>query len=412
MNSAIKKFYELPWNKRLNALAMESALKKEQLELLKSLKPFSFETADRMVENVIGIFGLPLGVATNFKINGKDFFIPMAIEESSVIAAASNAAKIARKLGGFKAESSEQLMIGQIQLKNAKFEKAKATIARHKALLLRKANECDKVLCKHGGGAKDIEVRKAGKFVVLHLIVDVRDAMGANAVNSMCEAIAPEIEKLCNCHTGLKILSNFAVHRIVKAKAKFSVKELGKKTVQGIIDAWKFACADPFRAVTHNKGIMNGIDAVAIATGNDFRAIEAGAHAFASKSGKYKPLTKYSIDGSGNLVGEIELPVQVGIVGGGTKINPMAQLSIKLLGVKSAKELAEIIASVGLAQNFAALKALATEGIQRGHMKLHAENLAVQAGAKGKQIKKIAERMINAGKISEEQARKFLEELK
>ncbi len=412
MNSAVKAFYEKPWKERTEIIAKECSLNAGEKKLLESMHPLDFETADRMAENVIGTFALPLGIATNFRINGKDCFVPMAVEESSVVAAASKGAKIARMLGGFEAECSKQIMIGQIQLKDADQKKVKEVIEKHKSALLEKANSCDRVLCGHGGGAREIEVRSAEKFTVLHLLVDVKDAMGANAVNTMCEALAPEIEKLCNCSVGLKILSNFAVHRIAKARAKFSVKELGEETVRGIIEAGEFASADPYRAVTNNKGIMNGVDALTIATGNDFRAMEAGVHAFASKSGKYLPLAKYSKDSEGNLLGEIEMPVQLGIVGGSTKVNPTAKLCLKILGVKSAAELGEVTASVGLAQNFAALRALASEGIQQGHMKLHAENIAVQAGAKGKEIKIVAEKMISLGTIRQEEAERVLGEIR
>jgi hydroxymethylglutaryl-CoA reductase len=413
MNSDLSRFYEKSWQKRLQILAEQCKLSKEELGLLKSLKPLDFSTADLMIENVVGVFGLPLAIATHFKINGKDYLIPMAIEESSVVAAACKAAKIARLGGGFKAEASEQIMVGQIQIftKGNKEQEIIEKVNANKKMLLEKANACDPVLVSFGGGARDIRIRRFDDFIVLHLLVDVRDAMGANAVNTMCEKLALEIEKLCDCRTGLRILSNLAIYRIAKAQATFPRKVLGK-AVDAVIDAWHFANSDQFRATTHNKGIMNGIDAVAIACGNDFRALEAGAHSYACLNGKYKPLTRYWKDKQGNLVGEIELPIQVGIVGGSTRVNPMAKLCLKILGVKSAKELACVLASVGLAQNFAALYALATEGIQRGHMKLHAENIAVQAGAKGAEIKEVALRMIEMKSVNEATAKEILNEIR
>ncbi|MEM4598152.1 MAG: hydroxymethylglutaryl-CoA reductase, degradative [Candidatus Diapherotrites archaeon] len=418
MASDISGFYKMSQEERLHVLKQQCGLSEEDIALLKELKPMDFNTAEIMIENVVGVFGLPLGIATNFLINGKDYLVPMAIEESSVVAAASKAAKFARLGGGFKAESNEQLMVGQIQVmvKGSKAQEVAKKIKKNKKILLEKANACDKVLVSFGGGAKDLTLRKFKDFIVIHLIVDVRDAMGANAVNTMCEAIAPEIEKICACKTGLKILSNLAVYRIAKAKAVFPREALESDSCRGaveaVLNAWKFASADPFRAVTHNKGIMNGIDAVAIATGNDFRALEAGAHGFASLKGKYRPLTKYSKDKNGNLLGEIALPLQLGIVGGSTRVNPMAKLCLKILGVKSAKELAEVVASVGLAQNFAAIYALATEGIQYGHMKLHAKNIAVQAGAKADEIDVVAEEMISKRLINEAAAREILKKIR
>lgn len=419
MNSELPKFYEKTQEERLKTIQEQCGLSDEELELLRSMRPLDFKTADIMIENVIGAFALPLGIATNFRINGKDYLVPMAIEESSVVAAASKAAKIARQAYGFKAEAKEQIMIGQIQLMvkgKAEQEKVIKKINAQKKHLIEKANSCDKVLVSFGGGARDIEIRPFKDFIVLHLLVDVRDAMGANAVNTMCEKLAPEIEALCNCKTGLKIISNLAVHRIAKAQACFPKKALeedsGKGAVDAVLDAWRFACEDQFRATTHNKGIMNGIAAVAIATGNDFRAIEAGAHSYACLNTKYKPLTRYWKDEQGNLIGEIEMPMQVGIVGGSTRVNPMAKLCLKILNVKSAQELAEVMAAVGLAQNFAAIYALATKGIQYGHMKLHAKNIAVQAGAEHGEIETVAMRMIEKKSINEATAREIIEEIR
>ncbi|MFH1285109.1 MAG: hydroxymethylglutaryl-CoA reductase, degradative [Candidatus Micrarchaeota archaeon] len=416
MDSAISGFYKLSVKERIAKLKELASLTSEECALLEKSGALSFDIATRMVENVVSTFPLPLGIAVNFKINGKDYLIPMALEEPSVVAAASNSAKLARSSGGFKATSTEPVMIGQIQLVGAKEpEKAKKKILEEKKRLLELANKQDATLVKFGGGARDLEVKildsQVGKLLVVYLYVDVRDAMGANAVNTMAESIAPELEILANAKVRLRILSNLAVKRLARASATWKKEELGgEEVVDAVIEAYAFAAADPFRACTHNKGIMNGIDAVTIATGNDWRAVEAGAHAFASITGKYLPLTKYEKNKQGDLVGSIELPLAVGLVGGATKTHPLAQLSVKLLGVKTARELAEIIASVGLAQNFAALRALATEGIQRGHMRLHARNIAVLAGATGELIDKIAEQMAGEKKVRVDRAKELLEE--
>ncbi len=409
----MKKFYEKPWAQRLKILASECGLSQKDLALLESLKPMDFETADRMSENVFSVFGTPFSVASNFKINGKDYIVPMASEESSVVAAASNGARLARKAGGFKAECKNQFMIGLISLTNVPdSKKAIDKITKRKPELLEKATNVDQVLKKFGGGAVDLELEDYGEFLECRLVVNVLDAMGANAVNSMCESLSADLELLSGGKAFMKIISNYAVKRIARAEAKWLKEDLGEETINGIINANLYAEKSIYRAPTHNKGIMNGIAALAVATGNDFRAISAGAHAFAARSGSYQPLTKYRVDKDGNLIGEIELPMQIGTVGGATKINPFAQISMKILGVKSAEELACVFASLGLAQNFAALKAIVSEGIQRGHMKLHAENIAVQAGAKGDKIKEIAKLMINSGKVNEGEARKFLGDIK
>jgi hydroxymethylglutaryl-CoA reductase len=380
-----------------------------------------------MIENVVAVQQLPLGIATNFRINGKDYLVPMALEEPSVVAAASKAAGIARESGGFEAKAALPLMIGQIQVIGIKKpEEARKKILKAKKELLEKANSMDQTLVKFGGGAKKLEAKILktikGKMLIAELLVDVRDAMGANAINTMCEAITPKIEEITGGKVLLRIISNLAVYRTVKAKTVFSKKALeesfregnlkGEEIVEAIINAYAFAEADAFRACTHNKGIMNGIDAVAIATGQDWRAIEAGAHAFAcwKNKGKYKPLTKYYKNKEGNLAGEIELPLAVGLVGGATKTHPIAKIAVKILGVKSAGELAEVMACVGLANNLAAIRALATEGIQRGHMKLHAKNIAVLAGAKEKQIDEIAEKMIEEKNIKVDRAKELLQQ--
>lgn len=415
-SSMVSGFYKLPVEKRINFVKDFADLSDDDEKIFSSC--LNMETADRMVENVLGTFELPLGVAVNFVVNGKDYLIPMATEESSVIAAASNAAKIARIKGGFTTECSDPLMIGQLQLLNVKdVAGAAQTILNHKNELLNLANAQDKILVDFGGGAKDLEVRildsPIGKMIVTHIIVDVRDAMGANAVNTMCEALAPMLEELTGGKIRLKILSNLADKRIVKAKATFDKEKMGgKQVVDAFLESYTLASIDPYRAATHNKGIMNGIDALIIATGNDSRAIEAGAHAYAARNGQYTSLTKYYKDKAGNLVGEIELPLAVGIVGGAGNIHPKAKLCKKILGIKSAKELSEIVASLGLAQNFAAVFALSTVGIQKGHMSLHAKNIAVMAGANGEEIDKVAEQLKKEGKIKLDRAKEILKEIR
>jgi hydroxymethylglutaryl-CoA reductase len=414
-SSMISGFYKLPVDKRVDFVKNFAGLTSEEEKLFSSF--LDIQTADRMIENVLGIFELPLGVAVNFKINGKDYLIPMATEESSVVAAASNAAKIARIQGGFKTECSKPLMIGQLQLlKLDDVASAAQKILKHKKELLELANAQDKILVKFGGGAKDLEVRildsPLGKMVVTHLIVDVRDAMGANAVNTMCEALAPMIEELTGGKIRLKILSNLADKRIVKAKAVFDKEKIGgEDVVNAFLESYTLAAIDPYRAATHNKGIMNGIDSIIIATGNDFRAIEAGAHAYAARNGQYTSLSKYYKDKKGNLVGELELPLAVGIVGGAGNIHPKARLCKKILGIKTAKELAEVVAALGLAQNFAAVFALSTVGIQKGHMSLHAKNIAVMAGATGDLIDKVAEQLVKEGNIKLDRAKEIVGQL-
>ncbi|MFH7873371.1 MAG: hydroxymethylglutaryl-CoA reductase, degradative, partial [Candidatus Aenigmatarchaeota archaeon] len=408
--------YNLSIEERLKILKDFCNLTDDDINLLKNAGALSLDIANRMIENVIGVQHLPFGIATHFLINGKEYFIPMAIEEPSVVAAASYAAKLARAGGGFIAKASDSLMIGQIQIINIKdIENAKKKIIEKKEELIKMANETNPTLISYGGGAKDIEVRELetirGKMLILHLIVNVADAMGANIINTMCEAIAKRIEELVEGKVRLRIISNLATKRIVRAKAVWKKEVVGEEVIEGVLDAYAFALADEYRATTHNKGIMNGIDAVALACAQDWRAIEAGAHAYASLSGRYLPLTKYRKDEEGNLVGEIELPLQVGIVGGATRTNEIAKIALKILGVSSAKELAEVMASVGLAQNFAALRALATEGIQRGHMELHARNLAIMTGAKLNLVDKVVEIMIKEGNISFENAKRILSEI-
>jgi hydroxymethylglutaryl-CoA reductase len=415
-SSQISGFYKLPVEKRVEFVKNFSDLNEEETKLFSS--GLEIGPADRMIENVLGTFEFPLGIAINFLINGKDYLIPMAIEESSVVAAASNAAKIARIKGGFKTECTDPLMIGQIQILHIKdVAKAAQKILSKKKEILRLANEQDKVLLKFGGGAKDLEVRildsPIGKMIVVHLIVDVRDAMGANAVNTMCEALAPMFEELTDGKVRLKILSNLADKRIAKAKAVFDKEKMGgEHIVDAFLESYTLAAIDPYRAATHNKGIMNGIDALIIATGNDFRAIEAGAHAYASRSGQYTSFSRYFKDKNGDLVGELELPMAVGIIGGAGNIHPKARLCKRILGIKTARELAEVVVSLGLAQNFAAVFALSTVGIQKGHMSLHAKNIAVMAGAQGDEIDKVADQMVKEGKIKLDRAEEILKEIR
>ncbi len=415
-SSKVSGFYKMPVEKRIDFVKNFSDLSEEETKIFSS--SLDIKTADRMIENVLGTFEFPLGLAVNFLINGKDYLIPMAIEESSVVAAASNAAKIARVKGGFTTESMNPLMIGQLQLLNVEdVAGAAQKIMDHKKEILQLANAQDKILVEFGGGAKDLEVRildsPLGKMIVTHLIVDVRDAMGANAVNTMCEVLAPMLEEITGGRVRLKILSNLADKRIVKAKAVFDKEKMGgEHVIDAFLESYTLASIDPYRAATHNKGIMNGIDALIIATGNDFRAIEAGAHAYAARNGLYTSLSSYHKDKNGDLVGELELPLAVGIVGGAGNIHPKARLCKKILGIRTAQELGGVVASLGLAQNFAAVFALSTVGIQKGHMSLHAKNIAVMAGAKENQVDKVAEQMIKEKKIKLDRAKEILEEIR
>jgi len=416
--SDISGFYKLSLEERQDQLAKLLNLTHEEVKLLQVLGYFTPTQIDTLIENVIGSYQLPLGIALNFKINGKDYILPMVIEEPSVVAAASNAAKIARKNGGFQSEEVKSIMISQIQITQLKdIAAAKEILVRNKEKILKIANEQDPLLNKLGGGALDIEIREIetnkGKMVILHLLVNVLDAMGANVVNTMAEAVSPYIEEISGGKIYLRIVSNLATHRIAKSKAVFDKNLLGgEEVVEGILNAYEFALADPYRAATHNKGIMNGIIALTLATGNDTRAIEAGAHAYASLSGQYKPLTKFKSDSDGNLVGEIEIPLALGIVGGMTKIHPMARLALKILGVKSAEELSQIAAALGLAQNVAALRALASEGIQKGHMVLHSRNIAKTAGVPDELIEKVANLLVKDKKIRVDYAKEILQRIK
>jgi len=416
-SSKISGFYKLSGAERIQKIKELCELTDEECEYLHNTGAMKFEDIDKMIENVVGTFDLPLGIAMNFTINGEDYLIPMAVEEPSVVAAASNAAKITRARGGFMASATDQVMIGQIQIVDvADPYGAQMELYRHKEEILEFANAQDPVLVRFGGGAKDIDVRvlksKSGDMVVLHLLVDTKDAMGANAVNTMAEALAPKLEGITGGEVILRIISNLAVYRLARAKAVFAKEVLGgEDVVDAILNAYYFADADPFRATTHNKGIMNGISSVVRATGNDTRAVEAGAHAYASFGGSYKPLTRYEKNKDGDLVGTIELPTAVGLVGGATKVHPVARAAIKILDVSTAAELGMIMAAVGLAQNFAAIRALATEGIQRGHMKLHAKNIAITAGAPPELVNQVVAEMIKRKAIRMDVAEEVIKEL-
>ena len=409
-----KKFYEMSLDERLSLIASKSNLTKNEISTVVN-QPLPFDKIDRMIENAVGSFSLPLGIATNFVINGKEYLVPMAIEEPSVIAAASHAAKLAKSSGGFKASAESSIMRGQIQVTNLlDIKKAIQVISKNKESLLRTVNSISNNVKALDLKTRIVENEIDGtKMLAAELYVDCKDSMGANTINSMCELLGPEIEQKTSGKVILKILSNYATERIATSKATFKKEELGgADIVDRILSAFAFAFSDTYRAVTHNKGIMNGIDAVSIATGQDFRAIEAAAHAYASRDGKYRSLTTFSKSSNGDLVGRIEIPLSVGIVGGISIVHPVARMGLKILGVKSASELACVIASAGLAQNLAAIRALSTEGIQKGHMKLHAKNIAVAAGATGKLVDIVSETMYKQSKISLDSARRILQDLR
>ncbi len=416
-DSSISKFFEKSRKERLDIVANFTNLSSEDLEVLQNNNGgISYDKADKMVENVIGTFSLPLGIATNFKINGKDYVIPMVIEEPSVIAAASNGAKIARIKGGFEVTADESYSIGQIQILDVDIPLAIQKIDDSLNEILKLANSKSNTLSKMNKGAKEISCKvidtPSGEMLIAELLIDVGDAMGANITNTMCEAVSPLIEKITGGKTLLRILSNYSTRRIVKAKAIFEKEAVGgEKVVDDIILAFEFADNDVYRAVTHNKGIMNGTIAVANAVGQDSRAIEAAANAYAAKSGSYRSLSKWSKDDEGNLVGILEIPLSVGIVGGIVNVHPVAKVCTKILGVLSAQELACIMTATGLAQNFSAIRALSTEGIQKGHMHLHARNLAAAVGAAPEQIDEIVKKMIDEKMISLDKAKDLLEQI-
>ncbi len=416
---AAVKFYNLSIEERLRQIAGQAGLTAGERSAL-GPEGLSLAQADAMVENVVGVYGLPLGIAQNFLVNGREVLVPMVIEEPSVVAGASFMAKLARTGGGFFAEADAPEMIGQMQVLGlADLDSAREQLLARKDELLARAAEIDPVLERLGGGPRDIEVRPfydtpVGPFLVVHLIDDVRDAMGANAVNTAVERLAPLVEAITGGRVHLRILSNLADRRLARARCTIRLEALGFgdyspwEVRDGIIAAWAFAAVDPYRAATHNKGIMNGVDAVVVATGNDWRAVEAGAHAYAARGGRYTSLSTWGQDGSGNLTGSLEIPLAVGIVGGATKVHPAARAALKILGAANASSLAEVIVSVGLAQNLAALRALATEGIQRGHMSLHARQVAIAAGAQGDTIHRLAEQLVLEGMVRIDRAEEIL----
>ncbi len=423
-SSRLAGFYGWSPDERIAQIAQGAGLTEEETTALRGAAGLDLPRANQMIENVAGLYGLPLGIATNFTVNGRDVLVPMVIEEPSVVAGASFAAKLARAGGGFRAVTTPPEMIGQIQVLDvADPWSARFALLAAREELLAQANATDPVIVGLGGGARDLDVRvleqtPAGPMLAVHLVFDCRDAMGANAVNTACEALAPHIERITGGRVLLRILSNLADRRLARAHCTLPLEALatnhfsGERVAQGIVEAWAFAAADPYRAATHNKGIMNGVDAVVIATGNDWRAVEAGAHAYAARSGRYTSLSTWARDAEGNLVGTLEMPLAVGIVGGATRVHPVAQVALKILGVQTARELAEIVVSVGLAQNLAALRALATEGIQRGHMRLHARQVAVAAGAGESEIDVIVQRMVSEGVIRADRAAAILAEVR
>jgi len=415
--SEISGFYKLTPKERVQFVKKFAALTDEEVNLLQSTGSLRLDLADQMIENVVGAIPIPLGIGVNFLINGRDYLIPMAIDEPSVVAAASYAAKMVRSKGGFFTGSTEPIMIGQIQAVDIDDPYgAKMAILAAKDKIIEKANEQDPMLVSVGGGARDLDVKvieaDSGPMVITELHVDCRDAMGANAVNTMVEAVAPLIERITHGRVYLRIISNLATKRLARAWTVVAKEDVGgEEVVDGIVEAYNFAAADPYRAATHNKGILNGIIAVVIATCNDHRAVEAGAHAYAARTGKYSPLTIWEKNRDGDLVGSIELPMAVGTIGGATKVHPIARIALKILGVKTANELGEVMAAVGLAQNLGALRALADEGIQRGHMSLHARNLAIMAGASGELVDLVAEKMVEERKIRMDRASELIEEI-
>ncbi|MGC4122338.1 MAG: hydroxymethylglutaryl-CoA reductase, degradative [Myxococcales bacterium] len=426
-SSRLPGFYKLKVEERVAKIASLCQLTSEEAGALYGQAGLPLETADRMIENAVGVLGLPLGLGLNFQINGRDFIVPMAVEEPSVIAAVSFAAKIVRDGGGFTAEADDALMVGQIQVTHfGDAQQARSTLLEHKEELLALANSFHPAMQRRGGGAKDLEVRlleapegpQAEPLLVVQILIDTQDAMGANLINTVAEGVAPFVERLTGGKVFLRILSNLCDRRLARATCRIPVPLLadfgmtGDEVARGIHQASRFALADPYRAATHNKGVMNGVDAVAIATGNDWRAIEAGAHAFAARHGRYGPLSTWVVEDSA-LVGRIELPLAVGTVGGPIKVHPAVKLAHKILGAANAKDLAKVMAAVGLAQNLAALRALGSVGIQKGHMALHARCVAVEAGARGEQVERLADLLVKAGAghVKVEKARELLKSL-
>jgi len=421
-NSRLQGFYKLSVEERRNLVAEIANLSEEHVSAWANTGELSENAADRVIENVIGTMAMPVGVATNFIIDGEHYLIPFALEEPSVVAAASNMAKRCHSMGGFHSSNDEPIMIGQIQIVGCENPiSAKESILNSKSELISLCNEVDPILVKFGGGCRDINVRiidtDSGTMVIAHLLVDCRDAMGANAVNTMAESIAPKIEHITGGTVILRIISNLAIHRLARVSATFTPEEMsgnteetarGQDVIEGILQAYHFAAADPFRATTHNKGIMNAISPIALACGQDWRAIESGAHSFASYGRTYGSLTHWEKDNDGNLVGTIEVPMAVGLVGGAVRVHPTAKANVALLGITSADDLAKVMAAAGLAQNLGALRALATVGIQAGHMKLHSRNMAVTAGANDDEVDKVVE---IANKSGERITAKLIEDI-
>lgn len=420
LSSRLPGFYKLTREERVALVAERAGLSAEDAQVLLA-GGLTQQTASDMIENVVGIHGLPVGIAANFKINKRDYLIPMVVEEPSVVAAVSFAAKLIRSGGGFSTESSDPVMIGQIQVLDVPDRDAAiAALESAKQELMISADSVSHSIVKRGGGSRDIQVRwfdatPVGPMLVVHLLYDCRDAMGANAINTAVEAIAPQVAELSGGRTNLRILSNLTDQRTATARCVIPADCLtlhdgtpGTEVARSIAEANAFAVVDPYRAATHNKGIMNGIDAVCIATGNDWRAIEAGAHAYAARNGSYGALTDWHVNENGDLVGEMTLPMAVGIVGGATKVHPTAQVAMKILNVASATELAEIMVCVGLAQNLAAIRALATDGIQKGHMRMHARQVALAAGASNGMVQQIADQLIAEGNIRAVRAKEIL----
>ncbi|MEL0343700.1 MAG: hydroxymethylglutaryl-CoA reductase, degradative [Deltaproteobacteria bacterium] len=415
---APKGFHRLTIEERLDQIASMTELGQDEIQCLKKFGNLPEETANGMVENVIGVMGIPFGVATNLILDGKEMLVPMATEESSVIAAVCNASKQCRSSGGVTSSVSGSEMIAQIQLlglSNPHY--ARQVLLEKKEIIRELCDATDPLLLENGGGFRDLEVRiletRGGTMVILHLIVDTQDAMGANAVNSMAESLAPKIEEWTGGRVNLRILSNLADRRLARARAVWNLEDLGGEQVRDdMLAASWFAEADPYRAATHNKGIMNGVSAVALVTGNDTRALEAGAHAYASRSGRYTSLSRWETDGAGNLVGSLEMPMAVGLIGGATRVHPIAKIALKILGVNKAEDLARVMAAVGLVQNYAALKALATTGIQKGHMALHSKNVAMMAGAVGDEVDILAKRLVEIGKIRTDAAEEELAKIR
>ena len=415
-SSSISGFYKLSPKERLEAVRDFAGLSEEEVVTLANTGSLPMELADRMIENVIGVIPMPLGIAVNFLINDSDYLIPMAIEEPSVVAAASYAAKMVREGGGFHTSSTSPVMVGQIQVVDVKDpHAAQMRIIQSKEEILKKANEQDPMLVSAGGGARDLEAKiigtTQGPMLIAELQVDCRDAMGANAVNTMSEAVAPMIERVTGGRVLLRIISNLATKRLVRAWCAVPKDAVGgEEVVDDIVNACAFAAADPYRAATHNKGILNGIIAIILATCNDHRAIEAGAHAYAARNGNYTSLSTWEKNENGDLVGSIELPMAVGLIGGAVRTHPIAKIAVKILGVKTANEFGEVVAAVGLAQNLGALRALAHEGIQQGHMSLHARNIAIAAGATGDLVDRVAAKMVEERKIRMDRAKELLEQ--